>query len=72
MAKPPPAQGIAALQVCNNNEDNRRLKGIRITKAAEITTAGSRHLGGEPDLDGKFQRPNCAEWDEPASCPKAG
>src|SRR5262245_57263597 len=70
LAKPPPAQGIAGLQVCNNSEDNHRLKRIRITKATEITTSGSRTLGGEPDLDGKFQRPNCANWDEPASCPE--
>ena len=69
LSNPSPAEGIAALQVCNNNQDNRRLKGVKITKAGGIETFGAPHPAGEPDVEGKFQRPNCADWAEASTCP---
>ncbi len=69
LSNPSPAEGIAALEVCNNNQDNRRLKGVRITKAGEIAFFGAPHLAGAPDVEGKFERLNCADWDEASTCP---
>jgi hypothetical protein len=69
LSNPSPAEGIAALEVCNNNQDNRRLKGVRITKAGEIAFFGAPHLAGAPDVEGKFQRPNCADWAAASTCP---
>ncbi len=69
LSHPSPAEGIAALQVCNNNQDNRRFKGVKITKAGDIETFGAPHPAGEPDVEGKFQRPNCADWAEASTCP---
>lgn len=55
---------IQALQVCNNDRSNRRLKGIRIL-AGSVDALG--RVNQLPDVDTE-SRPNCSTWSNIVSC----
>lgn len=58
--------GIASLRVCNNNKDNKRLKGVEIKQVGEILESGVVSAG--LNFEGKYERANCATWDKASDC----
>lgn len=60
-------QAVNSVRVCSNNSDNHRLKGVELGSAYV-----DRNSSGKAEDSGKmlrFERPNCAKWDETESCP---
>ena len=70
LALPPPQSAIRAIKVCTNKKDNRKLKGVAITSASEITEGGGKWIT-VPQVTGTYENANCAEWHKPSVCPTA-
>lgn len=56
---------IKKLQVCNNNNANRRMKGLRII-GEQLSADGTATDITEVDTG---ERPHCATWSRPIQCP---
>ncbi len=70
LALAPPQSAIRAIKVCTNKKDNRKLKGVAITSASEITEYAGKWIT-VPKITGEYENANCAEWHKASACPTA-